>query len=164
MWRAPTVLEHEVMDAKIILAILLALYSVHALAKFAFFFALSYDRRRKALDRSYNGRLSATKTSDIVLLVFSIILVGLLVMQGADHVSFLTGLLVGMTLIQIYFHQFTVPLTSGEAPPESPSSPIKTMSYAIQAKPSRPWKELAVIACLLVWSLYGLAQQHHLLR
>lgn len=32
------------------------------------------------------------------------------------------------------------------------------MSDAIQARPIRPWKELFVIASLLVWSLYGVAQ------
>jgi hypothetical protein len=145
-----------------VLAILLAVYSVHALAKFGFFFVLSYRSRRKALDRAYAGKASATKTADAFLLVLAIVLAVLLGIQGADHVSFLTGLLAGMTLIQIYFHQFSVPLSNEEAP-EPPSSPIKIMSYAIQARPSRPWKELAVIAGLLVWSLYGLAQQYGLL-
>jgi len=68
-----------------------------------------------------------------------------------------------MTLIQLYFHQFSVPLSDDEAP-RSPSSPIKVMSYAIQANPSRPWKELLLIASLLVWSLCGVAQQCGLLR
>jgi hypothetical protein len=154
------VLEDEVMEARI-LAILLALYSVHTLAKFGFFFVLSYGSRREALDRTYNGKSNATKTADVVLLVFAVVLAGLLVIRGADHVSFLTGLLVGMTLIQLYFHQFSAPLTADEAP-EPPYSPIKIMSYAIQARPSRPWKELIVVACLLVWSLYGIAQQYGL--
>ncbi|AYG64939.1 MULTISPECIES: hypothetical protein [unclassified Rhizobium] len=145
-----------------VLTILVTIYAVHALAKFGFFFVLSYRSRRKALDRVYAGKTSATKTADAVLLVFAIILAGLLGIRGADHVSFLTGLLVGMTLIQIYFHQFSVPLSSDEAP-EPPSSPIKIMSYAIQARPSRPWKELVVIACLLAWSLYGVAHQYGLL-
>ena len=108
------------------------------------------------------GKASATKTADAVLLVFAIVLAGLLGLRGADHVSFLTGLLVGMTLIQIYFHQFSMPLSGDEAP-EPPSSPIKIMSYAIQARPGRPWKELIVIACFLVWSLYGVARQYGLL-
>ncbi len=146
-----------------VLAILLAIYSVHALAKFAFFFVLSYRSRRKALDRAYAGKASATKTADAVLLVFAIVLVGLLGIRGADHVSFLTGLLVGMTLIQTYFHEFSVALSADEAP-EPPVSPIKILSYAIQARPSRPWKELVVIAGLLVWSLCGVAQQYGLLR
>jgi hypothetical protein len=32
-------------------------------------------------------------------------------------------------------------------------SPIKMMSYAIQAKPNRPWREMSVFAILVVWSL-----------
>jgi hypothetical protein len=145
-----------------ILVVLVALYSVHALAKFGIFFVLSYGRRRQALDRAYAGKTSATKATDVFLLALSIALVFLLAIRGVDHLSFLTGLLVGMTLIQIYFHKFSVPLSEAEAP-EAPSSPIKTMSYAIQAAPSRPWKELVVIACLLAWSLCGLAQQSGLL-
>lgn len=139
-----------------VLAVLVAIYSIHALAKFGFFFVLSYRSRRKALDRAYAGKASATRTADAVLLGFVIVLAGLLAMRGADHLSFLTGLLVGMTLIQTYFHQFSVPLSEEEAP-QPPASPIKTLSYAIQARPGRPWKELIVMACLLVWSLYGVA-------
>jgi len=146
-----------------VLAILLAVYSIQALAKFSFFFVLSYRSRRKALDRAYGGKLSATKTADAFLLMLVIVLAVLLGLRGADHVSFITGLLVGMTLIQMYFHQFSVPLSDDEAP-EPPASPIKIMSYAIQARPSRPWKELVLIAVLLVWSLYGLAQQYGLPR
>jgi hypothetical protein len=145
-----------VMETKI-LPVLLGLYAIHALMKFAFFFVLSYSRRRAALELAYKGKASATKISDLVLLVFVVGLVGLLIVRGADHVSFLTGLLVGMTLIQLYFHQFSTPLTPHEAP-DPPASPIKIMSYAIQAKPSRPWKELIVIGCLLIWSLYGIAR------
>jgi len=147
----------------IVLTILLTIYAVNALAKFGFLFTLSYRSRRKALDRAYVGKASATKTADTVLLVFAITLAGLLGIRGADHVSFLTGLLVGMTLIQIYFHQFTIPLSEDEAP-EPPSSPIKIMSYAIQARPSRPWRESLVIACMIVWSLYGVAHQYGSLR
>jgi hypothetical protein len=146
-----------------VLTILVTIYTVYALVKFGFFFVLSYRDRRKALDRAYAGKASATRTADAVLLVFAMVLAILLGIRGADHVSFLTGLLVGMTLIQIYFHQFSVPLSDDEAP-EPPSSPIKIMSYAIQARPNRPWKELVVIACLLVWSLYGMAHQYGLLR
>jgi len=150
------------MEAKV-LAILVAAYSVYALAKFGFFFVLSYSSRRKALDQAYGGKVSATKTADTALLVFAIVLSILLAARGADPVSFLTGLLVGMTLMQIYFHRFSAPLSADEAPPP-PTSPIKIMSYAIQAKPSRPWKELLVITVLLVWSLYSLARQYDVLR
>ena len=136
-----------------LLKILLTLFSVLALLKPLFFFGLSYDRRRAALDRSYGGRASATRISDRVLLGLCLLLTGLLAARGTEPVSFLTGLLVGMTLIQLYFHRFSAPLADDEAPPP-PVSPIKTMSYAIQAAPGRPWKEMIVIAGLLIWSLY----------
>ncbi len=144
------------MEAKV-LTIILGLFTAFALLKFAFFFLLPYQRRRAALDKAYRGKRSATKYSDVVFLALSVCLVVLLDIRGVEQVSFLTGLLVGMTLIQLYFHQFFIPLTDDVAPAR-PVSPIKVMSYAIQAQPSRPWKELAVIACLLLWSLYGAAQ------
>ncbi len=33
-------------------------------------------------------------------------------------------------------------------------SPVKMMSYAIQANPEKPWKQLAIITFLAVWLLY----------
>lgn len=134
------------------LIIILVAYSVHALIKPIFFFALPYRTRRAALDKSYDGRASATRTSDTVLLLLCLLLAGLLWARGADPLSFLVGLLVGMTLIQLFFHRFS------EEPPEerqapAPTSPIKQMSYAIQDRPGRAWKELLLISVLLLWSL-----------
>lgn len=134
-----------------LLVALLAIYSIFALLKPAFFAVLPYPKRRVMLDRSYAGRRSATGRSDLVLLLFCLVLVALLARRGAEPVSFLTGLLVGMTLIQVYFHRYSAPLADDEAPPP-PASPIKTMSYAIQAAPGRGWVELAIIAVLLLWS------------
>src|SRR6202522_2386755 len=104
------------------LTVLLVLFSLHALLKFAVFFVVPYRTRRRALDRAYAGRASATKISDIFLLCVCLVLLGLLFTRGADSVSFLTGLLVGATLIQLYFHRFSEPLTDDQssAPPVSP--------------------------------------------
>ena len=135
------------------------LFSAYALLKFAVFFGLSYSRRRAMLDRAYGAKASATKVSDIGLLIVVIFLSLLLYMRGIEHVSFVTGLLVGMTLIQLYFHKFSLPLSESETPP-TPTSPIKMMSYAIQARPARPWKELLMIAVLLVLSMYGILSGH----
>ncbi|WP_406855240.1 hypothetical protein ABEG18_22305 [Alsobacter sp. KACC 23698] len=134
---------------------LLAIYSALALLKPVFFAVLPYGKRRSMLDRSYAGRTSATSRSDPILIVFCLVLVGLLARRGAEPASFLTGLLVGMTLIQVYFHRYSIPLNEAEAPPP-PHSPIKTMSYAIQAAPGRAGIELAIIAVLLAWSLWSL--------
>jgi hypothetical protein len=137
---------------KSILTFAICVYALYALLKFCFFAILGYDRRRKLLDTSYGGRASATRISDYLLLFIAIGLSVMLAVAGADQVSFLTGLLVGMTLIQIYFHQFSRPLAEDRLP-KPPVSPIKMMSYAIQAEPGRPWKEMLVIATLLIWSL-----------
>src|SRR6185312_13624996 len=116
---------------------------------------VSYRHRRAALDKSYRGRSSTTKTSDNALLLLCAMMVGALHHVGGDNVSFLTGLLVGMTLVQIFFHRFSEPLAPATAPPD-PSSPIKTMSYAIQAQPGLAWKELASLSLLLAGSLVSI--------
>jgi hypothetical protein len=86
------------------------------------------------LDSQYRGRASATKASDLILLVVVLVLLGLLWGSGqGDYVSFAVGLWAGMTLIQTYFHEFSQPLLPEEMPTEAPGSPIKMMSYAIQA-------------------------------
>ena len=108
------------------------------------------------LDSQYTGKTSATKYSDILLLVIVLVLIILLFATGkTDYLSFAVGLYAGMTLIQLYFHHFSKPLPPSEAPQE-PLSPIKTMSYAIQANPEKPWKELLVIAVLLIWILFNI--------
>jgi len=35
------------------------------------------------------------------------------------------------------------------------------MSYAIQARPSRPWRELLLIATLILWALYQFVHAHY---
>lgn len=80
--------------------ILALLLGVHILVKFAFF-ALPYARRRAALDRSYGDKPSATSTSDWVLLGFTAAVAAVLLWRGADAASFLGGLWIGATLIQL---------------------------------------------------------------
>lgn len=127
-------------------------FGVYALLKLAFFFLLRYPTRRKLLDNAYAGRAYATRREDAVLLVIAVLTgVGLLT-QGAEPISFLGGLLVGGTLIQLYFHAYHAPV-SGQAEAPEPRSPLKMMSYAIQAEPGRPWKEmlsfgLFVVVCI----------------
>ena len=116
--------------------VVIALLGVHVLAKFAFFFVLPYARRRAALDRAYGDRPTATRISDLVLLVLTIVVAALLAWRAADPVAVLGGFWIGGTLVQLYFHRFHVPLAPDHAPPPV-VSPIKTMSYAIQAAPGR---------------------------
>jgi hypothetical protein len=134
-----------------ITTVLVGLLGVHALAKFVFF-ALPYRRRRAALDKSYGDKPSATITSDTVMLLFTIALTGLLWWRGVEAVSFLGGVWIGATLIQLYFHEFHAPVDQDRAAPPV-VSPIKSMSYAIQDSPWRPWRELLTLTVVICWSL-----------
>ena len=134
-----------------ITTVLVGLLGVQALAKFVFF-TLPYRRRRAALDKSYGDKPSATITSDTVMLLFTIALTGLLWWRGVEAVSFLGGVWIGATLIQLYFHEFHAPVAQDRAAPPV-VSPIKSMSYAIQDSPWRPWRELLTLAVVICWSL-----------
>jgi hypothetical protein len=137
------------------LRILVGLLMLQALVKFAVFFVVPYHTRRKMLDTQYGAKTSATKGSDLLLLAIVLVLLILLFGIGrVDYVSFAVGLWAGMTLIQTYFHEFSRPLLPEELPRQGDISPIKMMSYAIQADPHRPWKQLAIIAVLAVWVVY----------
>jgi hypothetical protein len=141
----------------LILKIFLAILMVHTLIKFAFFFVLPYERRRKMLDASYGNETSATRKSDYFLLLIALFPVVLFFFSGlTEYLGFAVGLYAGMTLIQLYFHRFHEPLTKDKAPNE-PISPIKMMSYAIQENPSRPWLELLIITVFVIWILFQLA-------
>ncbi len=141
------------------LKIMLMFFVVYSLIKFMFFFFIKYDTRRRLLNSSYKGKTSATKIQDIFLLAIMLILTGLLFASGVnEYISFITGILVGMVLIQTYFHSFSKPLTLEESP-ESPVSPIKMMSYAIEANPGMAWKQLIIMTMLFIWALYMLLTQ-----
>jgi hypothetical protein len=142
-----------------ITTVLVGLLGVHALAKFVFF-ALPYRTRRAARDKSYGDKPSATTTSDTVMVSpqsgrcphFTIALTGLLLWRGVEAVSFLGGVWIGATLIQLYFHEFHAPVAQDRAAPPV-VSPIKSMSYAIQDSPWRPWRELLTLTVVSCWSL-----------
>ena len=142
--------------AALILKILLLLLLIQGLLKFVVFFFVGYTYRRKRLDKSYGSKTSATKVFDNVILLVSLAFVVLLFVSGEmKYLSFTTGLYVGMTLIQVYFHRFSDPLPP-EKSPEPPVSPIKIMSYGIQAFPKKPWREILFMAVLFVWGIYKL--------
>ena len=145
--------------ALLVLNILLIFFVVYSLIKFFVFFFVKYDTRRKLLDSSYNGKTTATKISDIFLLSMVMLLLIFLFLSGrTDYLSFTTGLLVGMVLIQLYFHSFSEPLKP-EQSPESPVSPIKIMSYGIEASPGKAWRELLIMTVIFIWALYMLLTQ-----
>jgi hypothetical protein len=139
--------------AEKILKILLALYIAYALLKFFDFFYQGYDRRMQSIRVAYENGGRVLKTFDNVVLGLMVVLVVLQFLSGIEYLSFTTGLLVGSTLIQIYFHRFCDPLPADKSP-EPPVSPIKLMSWGIQANPEKPWRELAFLTVLFVWALY----------
>jgi hypothetical protein len=116
------------------------------------FFAAPYCKRRAALDKAYASKTSATALADSISLAVVAILAVLLFRRGADPVSLIFGLWIGATLIQIYFHRFHAPLEKNVEPPP-PISPIKMMSYAIQASPWRAWRELVLFALIVLAAL-----------
>lgn len=140
----------------LLLKVLLLLLSIHAVVKPLFFYLLSYNTRRKQLDKSYGDKSSATTIFDNVILIVLLALVVLLVLANQmQYLSFAVGLYVGATLIQVYFHSFSKPLPEDKAP-KYPASPIKIMSYAVQANPEKPWKSLVFITVLFLWVIYML--------
>jgi len=145
--------------ALLALKIVLIFFVIYSLVKFLFFFFVKYDTRRNLLDKSYKGKASATGVQDIFLLIMVLIIIGLLFISGqTEYISFISGLLAGMVLIQLYFHSFSETL-SEENSPEPPASPIKIMSYAIEANPGRAWKELIIMTIIFIWALYMLLTQ-----
>lgn len=138
---------------RLALEILLILYCVQALARFAIHFLLPYDKRIRQMARNYAKDHKILAVYDDTTLLVQIILVALLFVTGMHELSFLTGLFVGMSLIQVYFHRFIRPLPEDKLP-ESPFPPVKLLSYAIQAQPGLAWREYVLMAVAAVWGLY----------
>ena len=143
----------------LILKILLVVYILYALLKFFEFFFRKDETKMKGLRMVYvDGGGRIVKIYDNVILIVMVIFVGLLFVAGVEYLSFTTGLLVGMTVIQVYFHRFSDPLPPEKAP-EPPITALKMMSYSIQANPGKAWRELVFMTLLFVWALYMLATQ-----
>jgi hypothetical protein len=146
----------ETLMSSLVLKILLTLYILYALLKFFEFFFRSDEAKIRGLRSVYSGDNRVIKVFDNVILVLMLIFVGLLFVAGVEYLSFTTGLLVGMSIIQVYFHRFSDPLPP-EKSPDPPITALKMMSYSIQANPGKAWKELVFMTVLFVWALYMLA-------
>ncbi len=133
----------------------LIVYMLYAYAKFVELFARSSESKKRWLRRVYAG--SAVKVFDNVMLPLMVVVVGATLLAGVDTLSFTSGLLVGMTLIQMFFHRFDDPLAD-EWMPSPPPTPLKMMSHAIQATPQKAWRELSVITVLFAGLLFHLVR------
>ncbi|GAA1773911.1 MULTISPECIES: hypothetical protein [Streptomonospora] len=141
------------------LVILLLLITVQSLAKFGVWLVVPYQTRIARIASYYAGGPRKLAIADGVLLALSVVLVLLLFATDMRYLSFVTGLLVGMTLIQLFFHRFNRPLPPEHSPEDTPAPPIKLMSYAIQARPGLAWRETAVITALSVWAVFMLVSR-----
>ena len=109
----------------------MTVFVVQGLFKFYVFFFVKYEIRRKQLDKSYGNKKTATKYFDnIILVVLALLITLLFISNNMEYLSFITGLYIGATLIQVYFHRFSDPLPEDKAP-KPPISPIKMISYGI---------------------------------
>jgi hypothetical protein len=142
----------------LILKILLTVYILYALLKFFEFFFRNDETKMKGLRAVYSGDGRVIRIFDNVMLILMVVFVALLIATGVEYLSFTTGLLVGMTIIQVYFHRFSDPLPA-EKSPEPPVTAIKLMSYSIQANPGKAWRELVFMTVLFVWALFMLASR-----
>ncbi|MFF5211054.1 hypothetical protein [Streptosporangium sp. NPDC000396] len=96
--------------------ILFGLYILRTLIKFVTLFAVPYSTRIKHIAAVHEGG-AFLRWFDNILVLLMIILVALLAAVGLEHLSFTTGLLVGLTLTQVFFHRFTRPLAPNREPP-----------------------------------------------
>ncbi len=138
---------------RVVLIVLLGLHIIQAVAKFAVHFTVPYEKRIAKIRTYYDQDARVIRRADTIILTVAVALVVLLVLSGeGEVVSFATGLIVGMTLLQVYFHRFLEELPPDEAP-DPPLSPVKTMSFAIHANPAKAWLEYLLMTVLLLGSL-----------
>lgn len=138
-----------------VLTVLLILFCVQGLVKFAVGFLVPYPVRINRIASYYrrDGRVIAVY--DSVTLVVMVVLVVLLLLTDMQYLSFVTGLVVGMLTIQIFFHRFREQLSPDRAP-KPPAPPRQVMSYAIQDNPGLAWREIVFMSVIFTWSLYHL--------
>ena len=139
----------------VVLTIVLIAFCIQGLVKFAVGFLVPYRTRiaRIATYYEHDGRIISIYDSVTLGIVAAAVV--LLFLTEMQELSFITGLIVGMLVIQIFFHRFSEPIDPEQAP-ESPAPPRKLMSYAIQANPALAWREIVVMTALLAWALYML--------
>ncbi len=142
----------------IVLTVVLIAFCVQGLVKFAVGFLVPYQTRIGRIATYYQRDGRIISIYDSVTLMIIVALVGILFLTGMQDLSFITGLIVGMLIIQIFFHRFDKPLAPAQSP-ESGAAPRKVLSYAIQAQPGLAWREILVMTALFGWALYALLGQ-----
>ena len=147
----------------IALTILLIAFCIQGLVKFAVGFLVPYPHRIKRISSYYKRDGHIISVYDSATLAIIMVLVVLLFLTDMHELSFIRGLIVGMLLIQIFFHRFSRPLGPDQAP-QPPTPPRKLMSYAIQANPGLAWLEIALMTRLFAWALFALIRRRSVPR
>jgi hypothetical protein len=137
------------------LTIVLILFCVQGLVKFAVGFLVPYRTRITRIAGYYERDGRIISIYDTLTLFIIVALIVLLFLVDMQELSFISGLIVGMLIIQIFFHRFSQPLTDDRAP-ETSAPPRKVMSYAIQDNPGLAWREITLMTALFCWALYEL--------
>ena len=126
----------------IALTIVLIAFCIQGLVKFAVGFLVPYRTRITGSRPTTAATAASSASTTASPWSSSSRCVVLLFLTDMQELSFITGLVVGMLVIQIFFHRFSEPLDAEQAP-ESAAAPRKLMSYAIQAHPGLAWREIA---------------------
>jgi hypothetical protein len=144
----------------LVLQVLLIAFCVQGLVKFAVGFLVPYSTRIRRLASYYSRGGRIIGVYDTATLIVMAVLVVLLFLTELQYLSFITGIVVGMLTIQIFFHRFSRVLAQEKAP-ETPTPPRKLMSYAIQADPALAWREIIFMAGALHMGAVHAAHQLH---
>ncbi len=142
----------------VVLTVLLIAFCIQGLVKFAVGFLVPYRTRIARIASYYERDGRIISIYDSVTLAIIAVLVVLLFVVDMQELSFITGLVAGMLIIQIFFHRFSEPLSEDKAP-ETSAPPRKVMSYAIQANPGLAWREILLMTALFCWALYELVSR-----
>ena len=98
------------------LQILLIAFCVQGLVKFAVGFLVPYPTRIRRIAAYYSRGGRNIGIYDTVTLIIMAVLVAVLFLTQLQYLSFITGIVVGMLTIQIFFHRFSRVLAEEKMP------------------------------------------------
>lgn len=116
------------------LHILLIAFCAQGLVKFAVGFLVPYPIRIRRIAVYYDRGGRLISIYDTVTLLVIVTLIVMLFITRMQYLSFITGLVAGMLIIQIFFHRFNrVP--AAERMPETPTPPNKLIRMPSKTHP-----------------------------
>jgi hypothetical protein len=123
----------------VVLMILLIAFCVQALVRFAVWFLVPYETRIRRIASYYDRDGRIISFYDSITLIILVALVILLMLTEMHYLSFITGLVVGMLTIQVFFHRFSKSLTADKClnPPHHRENSCPTPSRRTRASQAR---------------------------